>query len=180
MSSSLENYDSTQAELSRLMERLTQNPATRKNVLREVKKLEPDLPIPELEIEDSLRNVTNHAEARVQQLEARLREKEALEELQRRRQALVKKGKISDEAEIEEVEKIMLEKGIQNHDTAAEYYKWMREQAAPTPTAFNRNVLDTTARNSLQPFWKNPVTAARDEATKAFMEMRKNPRPIGL
>ena len=86
MSSSLENYDSTQAELSRLMERLTQNPATRKNVLREVKKLEPDLPIPELEIEDSLRNVTNHAEARVQQLEARLREKEALEELQRRRQ----------------------------------------------------------------------------------------------
>ena len=93
MSSSLENYDSTQAELSRLMERLTQNPATRKNVLREVKKLEPDLPIPELEIEDSLRNVTNHAEARVQQLEARLREKEALEELNRRRQALVKRAR---------------------------------------------------------------------------------------
>lgn len=180
--SSLENYqyDSTQAELSRLMERLTQNPATRKNILREVKKLEPDLPIPELEIEESLRNVTNHAEARVQQLEAKLREKEAMEELNRRRQALVKKGKISDEAEIEEVEKIMLEKGIQNHDTAADYYKWMREQATPTPTAFNRNVMDTTARNTLQSFWKNPAMAARDEASKALMELRKNPRPIGL
>ena len=101
--------------------------------------------------------------------------------MQRRRNALLKKGKVSDEAEIEQIEKIMLEKGITDHDTAADYAKWMRESAAPTPTSFTRNVMDTTARSTLSSFWKNPQVAARDEATKALMELRGKPnRPIGL
>lgn len=167
-------------ELALLARRLAENPATRKEFLRLTKKATPDLPIPELEIEDTVYAATNQAHARVEQLEAKLREKEALEELNRRRQALVKKGKISDEAEIEQVEKIMLERGITNHETAADYHKWMTEQAKPTPSTFSRNVMDDTARNTLSSFWKNPQHAARDEATKALMELRKNPRPIGL
>ena len=123
---------------------------------------------------------TNQAHARVEQLEQKLREKEAIEELNRRRQSLVKKGKVSDESEIEQVEKIMLERGITNHETAADFHKWMNEQAKPTPSTFSRNVLDDTARNTLSSFWKNPQHAARDEASKALMELRRNPRPIGL
>jgi hypothetical protein len=167
-------------ELALLARRLAENPATRKEFLRLTKKATPDLPIPELEIEDTVYAATNQAHARVEQLEQKLREKEAMEELTRRRQSLVKKGKVSDESEIEQVEKIMLERGITNHETAADFHKWMNEQAKPTPSTFSRNVLDDTARNTLSSFWKNPQHAARDEASKALMELRRNPRPIGL
>lgn len=167
-------------ELALLARSLAENPATRKEFLRMTKTLKPDLPIPELELEDTVAKANEKSLARVEQLEAKLREKEAMEELQRRRQSLVKKGKVSDESEIEEVEKLMLERGITNHETAADYHKWMREAAAPTPTGYNRNVLDQTARNALSSFWKNPQSAARDEASKALMELRKNPRPVGL
>jgi len=167
-------------ELALLARRLAENPATRKEFLRLTKKATPDLPIPELEIEDTVYAATNQAHAREEQLEQKLREKEAIEELNRRRQSLVKKGKVSDESEIEQVEKIMLERGITNHETAADFHKWMNEQAKPTPSTFSRNVLDDTARNTLSSFWKNPQHAARDEASKALMELRRNPRPIGL
>ena len=167
-------------ELALLARRLAENPATRKEFLRLTKKATPDLTIPELEIEDTVYAATNQAHARVEQLEQKLREKEAMEELNRRRQSLVKKGKVSDESEIEQVEKIMLERGITNHETAADFHKWMNEQAKPTPSTFSRNVLDDTARNTLSSFWKNPQHAARDEASKALMELRRNPRPIGL
>jgi hypothetical protein len=167
-------------ELALLARRLAENPATRKEFLRLTKKATPDLPIPELEIEDTVYAATNQAHARVEQLERKLREKDAMEELNRRRQSLVKKGKVSDESEIEHVEKIMLERGITNHETAADFHKWMNEQAKPTPSTFSRNVLDDTARNTLSSFWKNPQHAARDEASKALMELRRNPRPIGL
>ena len=167
-------------ELAALARQLAENPATRKSFLRLTKIAKPDIPIPELEIEDSVGRVTQQSNARVEQLEAKIRQKEALEELERRRQALVKKGKVTDESEIEQVEKIMLERGITNHETAADYHRWMKESAAPTSMGYTRNVMDTTARNTLSSFWKNPQTAARDEASKAMMELRKNPRPIGL
>ena len=32
----------------------------------------------------------------------------------------------------QEVEKVMLERGITNHETAADYHRWMKEAAAPT------------------------------------------------
>jgi hypothetical protein len=179
--SSLEDMTPEMAyELARLSRRLAENPETREEFLRLTKKDTPNLPIPEIELKDTVYAATKQANARVEQLERKLLEKEALEELNRRRQALVKKGKISDEAEIEQVEKIMLERGITNHETAADYHKWMTEQAKPTPSTFSRNVMDDTARNTLSSFWKNPQHAARDEATKALMELRKNPRPIGL
>jgi len=49
----------------------------------------------------------------------------------------MKKGLIQDESEIEEVEKVMLEKGITNHEAAAEYWQWMKQSAAPTPSGYN-------------------------------------------
>ena len=84
-------------ELALLARRLAENPATRKEFLRLTKKATPDLPIPELEIEDTVYAATNQAHARVEQLEQKLREKDAMEELNRRRQSLVKKGKVSDD-----------------------------------------------------------------------------------
>jgi len=76
----------------------------------------------------------------------------------------------------------MLEKGITSHESAADYYNWMRQAATPTPQKmFNRNVLDESARNTLKRYWGgNETRAAREVAAETLNELRRNPRPIGL
>jgi hypothetical protein len=160
-----------------LAKQLSENPETRKDFLRQVKKVKPEMPIPELEIEDYTRNAVDKANDRVAQLEARLRDRDAMDELNSRRNKLKAKGLIDTDDQIEEVEKVMLEKGITNHEAAAEYWRWMQQSAAPTPTGYNPSAIN---KFDLSKYWRNPVAGARDEAAKALNELRKNPRPIGL
>jgi hypothetical protein len=164
-------------ELALLAKQLSENPETRKDFLRQVKKVKPEMPIPELEIEDYTRHAVEKANDRVAQLEARLREKDAMDELNKRRSKLKAKGLIDTDDQIEEVERVMLEKGITNHEAGAEYWRWMQQSAAPTPTGYNPSAIN---KFDLSKYWKNPVAGARDEAAKALNELRKNPRPIGL
>jgi hypothetical protein len=164
-------------ELALLARQLAENPTTRKDMLRLTKRIKPDLPIPELEIEDYTRSAVDSANDRVAQLEARLREKEAMDELNSRRNKLKSKGLIDRDEDIEEVEKVMLEKGITNHEAAAEYWRWMQQSAAPTPTGYNPSAIN---KFDLSKYWRNPIAGARDEAAKALNELRKNPKPIGL
>lgn len=164
-------------QLAALMRELSDNPATRKEVLRLTKKIKPDLVIPELEIEETTTNAVSETRKEVEALRAELAEKRAVEDLEKRRNALMKKGIVRSDEEIEEVEKVMLEKGITNHDTAAEYWEWMKQTAAPTPTGYNPSAIN---KFDLNKYYKNPVGAARDEAAKALQELRKNTRPIGF
>jgi len=168
---SLEQRD----ELALLMKELAENPATRKEALRLTKKVRPNLPIPELELEDYTEKKVTAAEDRVNALEAKLKEKEALTELEKRRSKLVKRG-LSDE-EIEEVEKVMLEKKIHDHETAADYFDWMKQAATPTPMGYNPSAM---SKFDLSKYWKNPTQGARNEAAQALMDLRKNTRPIGI
>jgi hypothetical protein len=175
---SLENLSlEARDELAALAQTLAENPETRKDFLRMTKRVKPDLPIPELDIEDYTHRAVSRSEDRVQALEAKLREKEALEELQKRRQSLMKKGLISNESEVGDVEKIMLERGITNHETAAEYHQWMKQAAVPTSTGYNPSAVK---QFDLNKYWKNPVAAARNEAMNALNDLRKPQRPIGL
>ena len=175
---SLENLSlEARDELAQLAQTLAENPDTRKDFLRMTKKVKPDLPIPELDIEDYTHRAVSKSEDRVQALEAKLREKEAMEELQKRRQSLMKKGLISNESEVDDVEKIMLERGITNHETAAEYHQWMKKAAVPTSTGYNPSAV---RQFDLNKYWKNPITAARNEAMNALNDLRKPQRPIGL
>ena len=175
---SLENLSlEARDELAALAQTLAENPDTRKDFLRMTKKVKPDLPIPELDIEDYTHRAVSKSEDRVQALEAKIREKEAMEELQKRRQSLMKKGLISNESEVNDVEKIMLERGITNHETAAEYHAWMKQAAVPTSTGYNPRAVNQIELNK---YWKNPVAAARNEAMNALNDLRKPQRPIGL
>ena len=175
---SLENVSyEARDELAALAQQLADNPATRKDFLRMTKKVKPDLPIPELDMEDYTHNAVNKSEQRVQALEAKLRERDAIEELQKRRQSLMKKGLIASEDEVKDVEKIMLERGITNHETAAEFHQWMKQAAVPTSSGYNPSPVK---QFDLNKYWKNPVNAARDEAASALRDLRKPQRPIGL
>ena len=175
---SLENLSlEARDELAALAQTLAENPETRKDFLRMTKKVKPDLPIPELDIEDYTHRAVSRSEDRVQALEAKLREKEAIEELNNRRQSLMKKGLISNESEVGDVEKIMLERGITNHETAAEYHQWMKKAAVPTSSGYNPSAVK---QFDLNKYWKNPAAAARNEAMNALNDLRKPQRPIGL
>ena len=175
---SLENLSSeAQAELAALAKSLAEDPKTRKQFLQLTKQVRPDVPIPEIEIEERTSAVLAQANSRVESLEAKLRQKEAKEELERRRNELKRKQLIQSEDDIPEIEKLMIEKGIANHETAAEYHNWMKQAAAPTPSQFPQPVM---SKFNTQDYMKNPVGAARDAAHAALAEFRKNPRPIGL
>jgi hypothetical protein len=164
-------------ELALLARQLSENPATRKDFLRLTKKAKPDMPIPELEIEDKTDSALEMMRKENQELRSKWQEKEAVEELEKRRSKLKSKGLVERDEDIAEVEKLMLEKGMTNHETAAEYWQWMKQSAQPTPSGYNPNPM---TKFDLGKYWKNPVQGARDEAAKALNELRKNPRPIGI
>jgi len=164
-------------ELAALSRQLAENPNTRKDFLRLTKKVKPDMPIPELEIEDATNAATSQMRGELESLRNQMREKDAIEELNRRRSKLKAKGLIERYEDIEQVEKVMLEKGITNHEAAAEYWSFMKQAATPTPTGYNPSAIKGF---NLDQFWKNPVQGARNEAAAALNELRRNPKPIGL
>jgi Cft2 family RNA processing exonuclease len=175
---SLENSSlEAQAELAALAQSLAENHETRREFLRLTKKVKPDIPIPELDLEDTVNRATRSSEERVQQLEAKLKQKEAMEELERRRRAIREKGLAQSEDDVKSIEKLMLERGITSHETAAEYHNWMKQAAEPTPSAYKPNVMKNWDLNA---YMKNPVNAARDNAARALQDLRKPTRPIGL
>lgn len=164
-------------ELALLSSKLAENPTTRKDFLRLTQKVNPDMPIPELEIEESTNRATSAMRQELDEVRNQLRERDALEELSKRRNKLKAKGLIQNDEDINEVEKIMLDKGITNHEAAAEYWNWMKQSATPTPTGYNPSAI---SKFDLSKYWKNPIAGARDEAAKALMDLRKPTRPIGL
>ena len=174
---SLEDLNSEDRELATLMRQLANDPSTRKDALRLTRKLRPDLPVPELDIEDRTNSMLQRAEQRVQSLEAKLQERDAVGELEKRRSGLISKGLAKSRDEIQEIEKVMLEKGITNHESAAEYHNWMKQAATPTPSGYNPNPMK---KFDLSAFTKNPVQAARDAAAQALNDIRRPTRPIGL
>lgn len=175
---SLENLSQeARDELAALAQRLADNPKTRKDFLRMTKQVNPDLPIPELEIEEKTNSALEQMRQENEAIRAKLQAKEAQEMLDKRRQQLVKKGLVDNEDEIDAVEKLMLEKKIADHETAAQYHQWMKQAAVPTPSGYQPSAVKNFDLNR---FWKNPATAAREEAVKALNEVRKPMRPIGL
>jgi hypothetical protein len=163
-------------QMASLLRELSDNPSTRKDVLRLTKQIRPELVIPELDIENTTKSYVDKLEQQLMARDAKDREQDALRDLESRRNKLMKKGFVQNEEDIHEVEKIMLEKGITNHESAAEYWQWMKQSAAPTPTGYNPSAV---SKFDLGKYYKNPQAAARDEASKALAELRQNRRPVG-
>jgi hypothetical protein len=174
---SLENYSPEAIEeLAALSKRLSENPKTRKSFLRLAKEVNPDIPMPELEMEEMVNERTSAAEKRMADLENQLRAQQVRDELNRRRNRLKESGFAQTDDDILEIEKLMTEKGIANHETAADYWRHMKQAAVPTP-GYPQPVM---SRMDVKGYMKNPVAAARENAAAALAELRKNPKPIGL
>jgi hypothetical protein len=174
---SLENLSLEQRdELAGLMQQLADTPETRKDILRLTKKIRPGLNVPELDIEDNTNSALHQMRSENEALKAKFAQREAVENLEKIRRKVVKKGLVSED-EMPEVEKLMLEKRIADHETAAEHYNWMKQAAKPTPTGYNPSAI---RQFDLGKYWKDPRGAAQQEAVRAFADLRKPTRPIGL
>jgi len=166
-------------ELAMLAKQLADNPETRENFLRLTKQVKPDLTIPELALKDDLAKQLKVSQDSYQKLEAKFKQKEQMENLQELRNRLVEDGKAS-KADIPEIEKLMVERQINDHETAADYFRWMKQAATPTSDAsmgYNPNVMK---KFNLESFMKNPIQGARNEAAAALADLQKNRRPIGI
>ena len=164
-------------ELASLMQTLAESPDTREDILRLTKKVKPGLNIPEIDLKDSTNLALQQVRQENEQIRAELKSRDAQAALENRRKNLMKKGLASSEDEVDAIEKLMIEKGIPNHETAAEYHQFMKQAAKPTPTGYNPSAV---RQFDLGKFWKDPRGAAQQEAVKAFADLRKPQRPIGL
>jgi hypothetical protein len=176
---SLENMSFDERDsLAELSKKLADNPKTRKAFLRLTKEVNPELTIPEIEIEDSTSSALLSMQKENDFLRNKFRENDALADLEKRRNNLMKKGLARSDDDVAAIEKVMLEEGITNHEAAARHWAWMQQAAAPTPSQFHTNVAKNQGWD-LGRFSKNPIGAARDVAHEALAELRKN-RPIGF
>lgn len=166
-------------ELAKLARDLSQNPKTRKDFLKLTKQARPELPVPEIDLDEKTDKALGEANVKIESLERKLMEKEAQENLDKRRQKLIQDGKADSLEQVGEIEKVMLEKKIADHDTAADYWSWMRQAAKPSSPQYSPQVLDADTRKSLSPYWKNPQMAARSEAAQALDDLRKGKVRLG-
>jgi hypothetical protein len=175
---SLENasYEERDA-LALLAKDLSNNPETRSQFMQLTRKVRPEVAMPELEIQERVNTQLDKYQQKISSLEAKLQERDAVNNLEQRRKSILDKGLVNNRDEIQDVEKIMLEKGITNHEAAAEYHNFMKQAAVPTPTGYNPNPMK---QFDLSAFRKNPIQAARDVAAQAMSEFKKPTRPIGL
>jgi hypothetical protein len=138
MNDSLESQlaDPATAELAELARSLANDPKTRRQFLQLVKAKNPNQPIPELDLEAQMHAYAKPAWDKLAELEKKLVEKQAEENVFSKRQALKAKG-YSDE-DVQSIEKLMIEKQIGSHDTAAEFFRQQNAVAAPTPSTFSQ------------------------------------------
>ena len=91
-------------ELARLALQLSNDPKTRPDFMRLTRQVRPDVAMPELEIEERVNTAFNSAQQKIASLEAKLAERDAVDNLESRRKSLLEKGLVHSRSEVQEVE----------------------------------------------------------------------------
>lgn len=162
------------AQLASLAQSLADNPATRLGFLQLTKTANPNVSIPEIDIPASIKPAFQKQIDRLTKME----EENANFRMERavltKRQELLDDEKLGiSKSDIPAIEKLMLDKGIPDHHTAAEFFNMQRKTAVPTPS----NAQPGMRQNSmpamdLKPFNGDLNNWARSAAAKAIDEMR--------
>lgn len=159
-----------------LLAQLANNPATREETLRLVKKLRPALSIPEIDAKDAVLVTVETSNKRIEALEQQLQTREIHDRIRNMRETTKTKYKL-DESDLAGVEALMVdpEAPISNYDAAARVYLASRQAAVPNAAAMGAPTFDMPAMD----IWKNAKgnSQAADkigitEAFKALKEFR--------
>ena len=166
---SLENMnDAERDDLAALADKLANDPSTRREFLKLTKKAHPSMGIPELDMEEHVAKATEASAKKIASLEDKLFAREVQDRVMSARNQIVKDGLVS-ESDVSEVEKLMVEKKIPDHRTAAEFFKLQKESARPTPSAFTPNTMPVDMKS----MGNNPADWARREAANAIADIAK-------
>ena len=156
--------------LALLAKGLSQNSATRDQFLQLTKTANPELNIPEVDIPAKFQGMFAEERAKREALENQIRENDVRQQIKERREDLMKGKKLSFE-QVQEVEKMMTEKGIMNHDTAADFYISQQKSASPTPSTGGYSV-QTVPKIEAKEFGGNINNWARNEAAQMISDFR--------
>jgi hypothetical protein len=157
-------------ELAQVAKGLSDNSETRASFLGLVKKADPSMNIPELDIPVQMHAALQEERTKREALENKIMERDARDNVMNRREALKKSKGLSDE-DVAEVEKIMVEKGISNHDTAAEFMVAQRQSAKPTPFQAGYGSHQAPQVDT-KPYGGNMAQWARNEAASTISDIR--------
>lgn len=177
MNVSLEGMTPDQiADLATLAKAQLDNPATRQHFLRNSKVVNPEVSIPEVDIPFQMNGMFAQGKKLIDEQAAEIARMRLERDIDKRRDNLMKKHDLS-ERDVEEVEKLMLEKQIASHETAAEFYKSQQQSARPTPSMFSPNTMpkiDLKASGM-----QNMKQWSQNEAAKVIDEFRGRIRVSG-
>jgi hypothetical protein len=136
---------------------------TRLKALRVLKEASPETVLPELDTDDRISAALSPIQEENKKLREDLAQRDAVSGLERKRDALRSKG-----VDVAAVEKLMLEKGITSHESAAEFLALNSRVAAPATPGhiFDRSV--TVPKDDR--LKANPALFAREEAAKVMAE----------
>lgn len=161
--------------LALLARSMRDNPETRKTFLQTVKKANPNLSIPEIDVENASAAQLAARDKEIAELREKQQAFEQQQSAQARISALKEDGVVRNANEFNEVVKYAAENGFQVNDAglkrAAEARRREMEAATPTPThAMQRPAIGN------KDLMKNPQNWAREEASRVMDELIKQRR----
>lgn len=161
---SLENYSEEQrASLARSMATLLKHPDVSKDVKRLIRKVDPTVSFPDIEVEEKFEQfTTKHREDQRERDEAD-RVRRSNEQYQATCAKIVERG-----FKVEDVEKVMKDKGIANYDTAVEFLENQKMLAPATADSLGFSMEMPSEMKDIQ---KNPNKWAKNMAHAAVDEL---------
>lgn len=162
--SSLENLTEEQkANLAESMHKLLTNPELRKPTLQALKKADPKASFPELELDERISAASESQAKRIKELEDKIIEADLRAQREKQHEAIRAQG-----LDPLEVEKFARENGGMTYEAATKFMLALQASAPATPSSISP--ISMIPKDN--PFFKDPIKAAREEAHKVINELR--------
>jgi len=142
----------------------------RKEFLKLAKQVEPEMAIPEVDMIADIEAREKPLLERIGKLEEKSAKDDAMLNIHERRKPLVAAGLSA--VEIDQVEKVMVEKGILNHATALDFIRNNEKLATPTTGASGSRQPMTLPSVVTKEFFADPAKEARNVAAQVLAEHR--------
>ena len=177
---SLEGMDPAEVEaLATMAKGLRDNPKTRTHFLRLAKAANPELVVPELDLEARAAAAIEKQNERLQKLQDRDTERDAQSAANALYEGLRDDRVVSSRNDFSALVKFAAEKGFQTNDAglrmASQHRRAEAEAAEPTPSTISRGAPVPVSKELMS----NPVAWARNTANEAMAELKSKRVQLG-
>jgi len=158
--------------LAELANGLASDPKTRSGFLHLTKIANPTTSIPEIDIPAGLQKQFQPYLEKLDALTKAQEQRELRDRIESSRKDIIAKGVAP--GDVQAIEKLMVEKGIANHDTAVEHYRMQQRAAEPTPasTAFGARKFEKPTLPDMKQFNGDPKAYTYATAYGVIDELR--------